>query len=184
MELFANFNSVELKALQASLREDKLLFSYLLKIRDQYNDHLNEKDKKKLLDEVIRLYQKGPSTEEPIRFKGIQVQINLNFHGAELERLPSTIWFGKPWGSWYKLSTNIEVPIEEEHHLFDFERLIDCKVLETFFKLVGYKSNIFVNPESVIDSVTGKETEEYILQVPNLDWDLKKESFVKFLDRL
>ena len=160
------------------------MFSYLLKIRDQYNDHLkSEKDKKRLLDEVIRLYEKGPSTEEPIRFKGIQVQMNLNLHGAELERLPTSIWFGKPWECWYKLSTNIEVPIEEEHHLFDFERLIDCKVLQTFFKLVGYKSNIFVNPES-IDGVSGQETEEYILQVPNLDWNLKKESFVRFLDRL
>lgn len=170
MELFANFNDTDLKALKESLRGDKLLFSYLLKIREAYND-LNDSSKKELLQEVINLYEGTPKSKH-------RVTMPLDFTFEELERLPSSIWDSHRWVTWDLISSEAPSVLEEEHYMMDFDRLVDCKIMQSFFKSKGLLSNIWMKGDN------DKEVKKYILQIPNMDYDIHNEVFRDYLARL
>lgn len=172
MELFANLNDKDLNTLKKSVRDDKLLFSYLLKIRELYND-LNDTWKKKLLDEVVALYE-----GTPVRASTHRITMPLDFSCEELERLPNSIWDGHRWETWDLLSSEAPESLEEANYMMDFQHLIDCKVMQNFFQSKGMLCNIWMNGHDE------ENVKLYILQIPNMDYDIHNEVFRDYLARI
>lgn len=172
MELFANLNETDLKALRESLRDDKLLFSYLLKIREAYND-LNDSSKKELLDDVVALYEGTPKSKKHF------VTMPLDFSFEELERLPNSMWDGHRWETWNLLSSEYPESLEEVNYMMDFDRLVDCKIMQSFFKSKGLLSNIWMKGDN-----DQNDLRKYILQIQNVDYDIHNEVFRDYLARL
>ena len=102
----------------------------------------------------------------------------LDFTFEELERLPSSIWDGHRWESWNLISSEAPSVLEEEHYMMDFDRIVDCKIMQSFFKSKGLLSNIWMKGNN------DKEVKEYILQIPNMDYDIHNEVFRDYLARI
>ena len=171
MELFANLNDKDLNTLKKSVRNDKLLFSYLLKIREAYNE-LNEASRKELLDDVVALYEGTPKSRHCITMP-------LDFTFEELERLPNSIWDGHRWETWDLLSSEYPESLEEVNYMMDFDRLVDCKIMQSFFKSKGLLSNIWMKGDNDENDVR-----KYILQIHNVDYDVHNEVFRDYLARI
>jgi hypothetical protein len=102
----------------------------------------------------------------------------LDFTLEELERLPSSRWDGHRWESWHLVSSEAPSVLEEEHYMMDFDRLVDCKIMQSFFKSKGMLSNIWINGHDE------ENVKLYILQIPNMDYDIHNESFRDYLARI